>query len=150
LIVRKAVAGDVRSIHKLVNEFADENKISPRSLNDLYENLRDFFIYIDDSKIIGACALHISWENLAEIRSLVVDRKDQKQGIGTALIEEALKEARQLGIKRIFSLTYIPNYFERFGFHELEKSELPHKIWGDCMKCHKFPDCDETAVILDL
>jgi amino-acid N-acetyltransferase len=150
LIVRKAVAGDVRSIHKLVNEFADENKIIPRSLNDLYENLRDFFIYIDDSKIIGACALHISWENLAEIRSLVVDRKDQKQGIGTALIEEALKEARQLGIKRIFSLTYIPNYFERFGFHELEKSELPHKIWGDCMKCHKFPDCDETAVILDL
>jgi amino-acid N-acetyltransferase len=151
LLVRKAVAGDVKAIHKLVNEFAEEDKIIPRSLNDLYENLRDFFICVDDNnRIIGACALHISWEDLAEIRSLAVARSIQKQGVGTTLIEKALEEARQLGIKRVFSLTYIPKYFEQFGFQEKEKSELPHKIWGDCMKCHKFPDCDEIAVILNL
>jgi len=151
LIVRKAVASDVKAIHKLVNEFANEDKIIPRSLNDLYENLRDFFVCVDDdNKIIGACALHISWENLAEIRSLAVSRAVQKQGTGTALIEKSLEEARQLGMERVFSLTYIPKYFIRFGFKEIEKSELPHKIWGDCMKCHKFPDCDEVAVVLNL
>ncbi len=150
MTIRKARVSDIKWVHKLVNDSAKDNAIIPRSLNDLYENIRDLFVYDDGERIVGACALHISWEDLAEIRSLAVERDEQRKGIGKLLIESALNEARALGVKRVFSLTYIPDYFARFGFKEIEKSELPHKVWGDCMKCHKFPDCDEVAVILEL
>jgi amino-acid N-acetyltransferase len=115
----------------------------------MYENLRDFFICEEDGTIAGVCALHVMWEDLAEIRSLVVKRAYQKRGIGKTLVKRAIKDAKSLGIQRVFTLTYVPEYFKQFGFRDIEKSELPHKIWGECIRCPNFPGCDEEALILE-
>ena len=122
----------------------------PRSLNEIYETLRDFVVCEDYGDICGVCALHIMWEDLAEIRSLAVDKKYQKKGIGKTLVKQCLKEAKALGLKRIFALTYQPAFFKKIGFLDIDKSSLPQKIWGDCLRCHKFPECDEQAVIINL
>jgi amino-acid N-acetyltransferase len=122
----------------------------PRSLNEIFENLRDFFVCIDNGFIIAVAALHILWEDLAEIRSVAVSRKYQGLGIGKKLINHSLKEARSLGIKKVFALTYHPDYFKEVGFEYIDKNDLPQKIWGECLKCHKFPECDESAVIKKL
>ena len=90
------------------------------------------------------------WEDLAEIRSLAVDKVHQKRGIGKNLVRECLKEARALGVKRIFALTYSPDFFKKMGFKDADKSSLPQKIWGDCLRCPRFPECDEHAVIISL
>jgi amino-acid N-acetyltransferase len=121
--------------------------VIPRSLSELYEHLRDFYVYIEDGEVTGTCALHISWEDLAEIRSIVVADDHKGKGAGKALVEECLKEAMLLGIQKIFVLTYIPGFFEKFDFKKIDKGELPHKVWSDCVKCVKFPDCDEIAMI---
>lgn len=148
--IRKAKIVDMRQIHKFINEFAKKEKMLPRSLNDLYENIRDFFVYDDDGVIKGVCALHILWEDLAEIRSLAVKEESQGAGIGKSLIKKCLQEAKDLGIKRVFTLTYIPEFFKKLGFLEIDKAKLPHKIWGDCIRCPKFPECDEYALIINL
>ncbi len=145
-MIRKAKIGDVKIIHKLLDS-CDEGVVIPRSLSEIYEHLRDFFVYIKDGEVIAACALHISWEDLAEIRSLVVTSGHQGSGAGRALLDACLEEARELGLPKVFVLTYIPDYFMKFGFNTIDKSELPHKVWSDCVKCVKFPDCDETAMI---
>jgi amino-acid N-acetyltransferase len=141
---------DIKQIHKFINEFAKKESMLPRSLNDLYENIRDFFVFDDGDVIKGVCALHILWEDLAEIRSLAVKEEFQGTGIGKSLIKKCLQEARDLGIKRVFTLTYIPEFFKKLGFLEIEKTKLPHKIWGDCIRCPKFPECDEYALIINL
>lgn len=148
--IRKAVIADTKQIQKLVNEFARKEEMLPRALNELYESIRDFFIYEDGVKILGVCALRILWEDLAEIRSLAVQKEHQRSGIGKALVRKCLKEARDLGIKRVFALTYQPAFFKKLGFEDTDKAKLPQKIWGDCLKCHKFPECDENAVIINL
>ncbi len=148
--IRKARISDLTRVHKLVNEFAKLEEMIPRSLNELYETLRDFVICEDDGGVCGVCALHIMWEDLAEIRSLAVDKKYQKRGIGRSLVKQCLKEAKALGLKRIFALTYHPEFFRKLGFLDIDKSSLPQKIWGDCLRCHKFPECDEHAVIINL
>lgn len=148
--IRKAKISDLRQVHKLVNYFAKKDEMIPRSLNELYETLRDFVICEDNIKVCGVCALHIMWEDLAEIRSLAVAEKYQKRGIGKNLIKQCLKEAKTLGIKKIFALTYHPEFFKKLGFVDIDKSSLPQKIWGDCLRCHKFPECDEHAVIFNL
>ena len=146
--IRKARAEDVSIAQKLINAHAKRHEMIPRSLNDLYENLRDLIICEQDGKIVGVCALHVLWADLAEIRSFAVIKQAAGQGAGSKLVRRALKEARELGIKKVFALTYIPDYFtSKFGFAEIDKAKLPHKIWGECVRCHKFPDCDETAVI---
>jgi amino-acid N-acetyltransferase len=122
----------------------------PRSLNDLYENLRDFIVSEENGSVAGTCALHVLWEDLAEIKSLTVKREYQGRGIGKSLVKKAVKEARELGIKRVFALTYIPKYFKAFGFRDIDKAKLPHKIWGDCIRCSQFPECNELAVIMTL
>lgn len=147
--IRKAFVSDIKTIHKLVNEFARKGEMLPRSLNELYENLRDFYIAEEDNEIKGICALHILWEDLAEIRSLAVKKEHQKKGIGSILVKRSLQEAKKLGIKRVFVLTYLPDFFKKFGFKEIDKSKLPQKIWGDCIKCPKFPECDESALIFE-
>jgi len=149
-MIRKAVATDVIEIQSLINPYAEKGEMLPRALHDLYDNLRDFFVYEENAKIKGVCALHISWEDLAEIRSLVVTTADCGQGIGGQLIRECLRDARTLKINRVFALTYIPTYFERSGFRQIDKATLPHKIWHDCLYCVKFPNCDEQAVIIEL
>jgi amino-acid N-acetyltransferase len=150
LNIRKATVGDVKSIHTLINKFASKEQMLPRSLNDIYENLRDFFVCERNGETIATSALHISWEDLAEIRSVVVSKSYQNQGIGKKLVAKCLKEAKGLGLKRVFALTYNPGFFGEMGFQETDKNDLPHKIWGDCVKCPKFPDCNEVAVIKDL
>jgi amino-acid N-acetyltransferase len=122
----------------------------PRSLNELYENVRDYFVCEDYGKICGVCALHIMWEDLAEIRSLVVDGKHQGKGIGKNLVRQCLKEARVLGLQRIFALTYQTEFFKKIGFSDIDKSNLPQKIWGDCLRCPRFPECEEHAVMINL
>lgn len=147
--IRKAKISDIKAIHRIINESAKRQEMLPRSLSNLYEHVRDFIVFGDES-LKGLCALHVCWEEMAEIRSLVVDKQYRMRGIGDSLIKQALKEARSLGIKKVFALTYAPDFFERFGFTEIDKTELPHKIWGDCLNCPKFPDCDETAVLKKL
>lgn len=148
--IRKAKIKDVNEIHKLINYYAKKGLLLPRSLSEIYEHLRDYFVLEENGTIYGVCALGICWEDLAEIRSLAISEKTQKRGFGSSLVRECIKEAKDLGIKRVFALTYVPEFFTRFGFKKIKKSSLPHKIWADCLKCPKFPDCDEIAMSLDI
>ncbi|MGD0885852.1 MAG: N-acetyltransferase [Thermodesulfovibrionales bacterium] len=150
MLIRKAGIADIKVVHTIVNEFARKGQMIPRALNDLYENIRDIFICEDKGEIKGACALHILWEDLAEIRSLAVRGDSQSVGIGRRLVKTCVREAEKLGIQRVFALTYQPAFFKKMGFKDIDKSKLPQKIWGECLKCHKFPECDETAVTLNL
>ena len=149
-LIRKAVVSDVKKIHRMINSHAEKALMLPRPLNELYEHIRDFHVSVENGRIQGLCALHVMWEDLGEIRSLVVAGKARKQGIGRKLVNRCLTEAKRLGLKRVFALTYTPDFFTNMGFREIDKAELPHKIWSDCMRCPKFPDCDEFAVIRDL
>lgn len=148
--IRKAVVADIKPIQKIVNEFARKEEMLPRALNELYESIRDFFVYDYEGVIVGVCALRVLWEDLAEVRSLAVQKEYQHLGIGQALVAKCLKEARTLGIKRVFALTYHTVFFKKIGFVDADKAKLPQKIWGDCLKCHKFPECDENAVIINI
>jgi amino-acid N-acetyltransferase len=147
LKIRKAKIDDVKDIQKLVNEFARREEMIPRSINELYENVRDFLVCEDKGKICAACALHILWEDLAEIRSLAVKKESQRMGIGQKMVKRCITEAKSLGIRRVFALTYQPLFFKKMGFEDIDKSSLPQKIWGDCVRCPKFPECDEHALI---
>lgn len=149
-MIRKAQMGDVKDIQKLLTSFASRGDMLSRSLSELYESLRDFYVVVEDDKLLGTAALHIVWEDLAEVRSVAVSEDAGRKGIGSQLVQACIAEARELGLKRIFCLTYKPDFFGKFGFRLVDKSELPHKVWGDCIKCVKFPDCDENAMILDL
>jgi amino-acid N-acetyltransferase len=149
-MIRKATIKDIKYMQELINFYAKQDSMLPRSLNELYENIRDFFVYEEKGKIFGCCALHIAWENLAEIKSLAVSESKQKKGIGTKLVKEALEDAKKLKVKKVFALTYAPKFFEKLGFKRIEHAELPHKIWSECIKCIKFPDCAENALALDI
>lgn len=150
-MIQKAKMHDAKAIQRLVNTYAEQGKLLPRSLSDIYDYLRDFFIYKErNHDVAGVCALHLCWEDLAEIRSLAVAPTKSNKRIGEQLVGACLQEAKQLGIQQVFLLTYIPSYFERFGFRIVDKSALPQKIWRDCINCIKFPDCDETAMIQSL
>jgi amino-acid N-acetyltransferase len=150
MILRKAQICDVKPVQKLLGTFANRGEMLSRSLSELYEALRDFYVAEEAGELLGTAALHIVWEDLAEIRSVAVSEDAGRRGVGTLVVKACLDEARELGLKRVFCLTYKPEFFGRFGFRIVDKSELPHKVWGDCMKCVKFPDCDEIAMILDL
>ena len=149
-MIRKAILQDARQIHKLLLVYAKDGVVLPRSLMDIFEAIRDFYVYVEEDQVIGAAALNICWEDLAEVRSLVVNEAHAGRGIGRHLVEACLSEARQLGIGRVFALTYQQSFFEKLGFEVIEKSELPQKIWSDCIKCVKFPDCDEIALSISL
>ncbi|MFN3505588.1 MAG: N-acetyltransferase [Caldimicrobium sp.] len=148
--IRKAKLSDVKYIYKLILHFSKKGDVIPRPLSELYEKVREFFVAEDKDLIIGVCSLHILWEDLAEIRSLVVNEENQRKGIGRKLVEASLKEARDLGIPKIFVLTTNPDFFKKLGFKEVSKQELPQKVWADCIKCSKFPDCDEIPLIREL
>jgi amino-acid N-acetyltransferase len=149
-MIRKAKLKDVKEIQRLIKLYSNRGDILPRSLSELYDHLRDFFVSIRNRKVVGICALHISWDDLAEVRSLAVEEKDRNKGMGAELVKACLEESKDLGVKRVFALTYQPEFFEKLGFKKVDKSMLPHKIWTDCLKCVKFPDCDEIAVVKEL
>jgi amino-acid N-acetyltransferase len=146
--------GDIKKMYDLLQYYAEKDLLLGRSLSSLYDQLRDFNVYVesdgdnpDQEKLVGVCALHICWDNLAEIRSLAVVDGDQDKGVGRQLVERALEEADSYGITKVFTLTYQPDFFKKFGFKDIDKAELPHKVWSDCIQCSKFPDCNEEALI---
>ncbi len=141
---------DVPIVHELVNDYASRGEMLARSRSEIYEGLRDFFIAEEEGQILGCAALHINWEDLAEVRSLVVSETAQKRGIGRKLVEACIHEARDLGVSKVYALTYRPGFFEQLGFDQVPKETLPHKIWGDCLKCPQFPNCDEDAVLMEV
>jgi amino-acid N-acetyltransferase len=149
-MIRKAILEDADNIHDLISAFADKRVMLPRSLNFVYENIRDFFVYVDESNVpVGCVALHVvGWEGLAEVKSLSVGASKQKSGIGRMLVEACLNEAGFLGVKRVFALTFVPDFFNKCGFHIIEKDTLPHKIWTDCIDCPFFNNCKEIAVAI--
>ena len=146
--VEKARINDVQQMHEMVNKFAERGEMLPRALSEIYEDIRDYLVIRDkNDRVIACVALHISWSDLAEIRTLAVSENKQEQGLGSLLIKACLDEARQLGIDKLFCLTYKPAFFEKNGFIQVDKMELPRKIWSECFRCPKFPDCDEVALI---
>ena len=145
--IEKARIRDVPQIHRLINYFADKDEMLARPLSEIYENIRDYFVVRQGEQIIACVALHVMWEDLAEIKSLAVAESSQKHGIGQQLVAVCLQEAGELGMTTIFCLTYRPAFFERSGFSQIDKMELPHKVWTECYRCPKFPNCDEVALI---
>jgi len=148
-MIRNAGIKDVKPIHDLLQHFSAKGLLLGRSLSSLYDQLRDFKIYENpgEGSVAGVCALHICWENLAEIRSLAVVEALQGRGVGRSLVRACLDEAGYFGISRVFTLTYQPDFFAKLGFRRIDKGELPHKVWSDCIHCPKFPDCNEEAMI---
>jgi amino-acid N-acetyltransferase len=146
-MVEKARISDATQIHKLVNHFAANGKMLPRSLSEIYENIRDYFVIRENDEVAACVALHISWEDLAEVKSIAVTEEYQKHGVGEKMVQSCIDEATELGIDTVFCLTYVPDFFAKCGFELVDKKELPHKVWGECYRCPKFPDCDESALI---
>lgn len=149
-MVRKAKTADVPAIQRLVNFYAQKGDLLPRTLQELYEWIRDFHVFEQEGQIAGVCSLFIYCADLGEIRSLAVEPEFEGRGIGRAVTEACLAEARNLLITRVFALTYKTAFFERLGFRVVNKMDLPEKIWKDCLKCSKFYHCDEVAVLLEL
>ncbi|HUU43118.1 MAG TPA: N-acetyltransferase [Planctomycetota bacterium] len=148
--LRKAAVVDVPAIHKLILAYAHERKMLAVPLSKLYERVRDFFVYETAAGVVACAALHVVWEDLAEVRSVAVAPEMQKRGIGRLLVEACKREAADLRIRRVFCLTYVPEFFLRYGFREVDKSTLPHKVWADCIECPHFPDCGEVPMVCEL
>ena len=148
--IEKARIRDAATIHQLINYFADKGEMLPRALSQIYENIRDYFVIRQGERVIACAALHVTWEDLAEVKSVAVAEDSQKQGVGAQLVEACLGEAKELGIPTVFCLTYQPAFFESCGFSQVDKMELPRKVWGECYLCPKFPNCDEVALVYNL
>ena len=151
-MIRKATIKDIKAIHELLQEYGRKGELLPRPLSALYDHVRDFTVCVDgnDVEVLGCCALQFCWDDLAEIRSLAVHPEHLGKRIGSKLVDHALSEAKSFEIQKVFALTYRPDFFKRFGFQEIDRSELPIKIWADCIMCIKFPDCDEIAMMKEL
>jgi len=145
--IEKAKIPDVPQMHQLINHFADKGEMLARPLSELYESIRDFFVIREGERVVACAALHIDWSDLAEIRSVTVTEDSQGKGLGDQLIAACLKESAELGIKTVFCFTYQPDFFRRHKFVDIDKMELPRKVWTDCFRCPKFPNCDEIALI---
>lgn len=149
--VEKATVVDVPHIHQVVTYFADRDEMLHRPLNEIYENLRDFYVARDsDGEFLGCVALHLLWSDLAEVKSLAVSENRQLKGVGAALVRACLDEARAIGLPRVFALTYKPGFFEKLGFQIANVMNFPRKVWNECYRCPKFPSCNEIAVSIDL
>lgn len=149
MIIRKAKLSDTEAIHKLVNFYAKKGLMLARSRSSLYENIRNYSVMVSDGEVVGVGALSILWADLAEVRTLAVKEGYGRQGIGKKLVEHFLTEAKELGIKKVFTLTYQNEFFEKCGFKVISKEHMPHKIWRDCLNCPKFPNCDEILMVAE-
>jgi amino-acid N-acetyltransferase len=149
--VRRARVNDAGAIQQLITTFAERDEMLHRPLGEIYENIRDFYVAEDaDGRIVGCGGLHVCWSHLAEVKSLAVDEACQGQGHGRRIVEACIEEARELGLRTVFALTYRPEFFARLGFRVVDKATLPHKVWNECIRCPKFPACGEIAVVYDL
>jgi amino-acid N-acetyltransferase len=149
-MMRKAKIKDVKEIQKLVNYYAETGEMLPRALNQIYEELQNYYVFTVDNKVVGCCELFITWEDLAEIKALAISSKYQGKGYGKSLVKKCISTAKQLGVKKIFALTFKPTFFQKLGFKVISKEVLPHKIWFECVKCHLFPNCNEIPVMKEL
>ena len=147
---RKPLLYDVEDIHQIINRCAEDGLMLPRSRNMLYETIRDFVVVEEEGNVVAAGALHVIWDDLAEIRALAVEAEHQKKGLGKGIVERLVLEAKALGCSQVFALTYQPGFFLKCGFSPVHKDSLPQKVWKECINCAKFPNCDESAVILAL
>jgi amino-acid N-acetyltransferase len=149
-VVRKPKLTEVVMLKAVLDAAVAEGKVLPRELPELYENVRDFYVYVDGGGLGGLVALHIDMIDLAEVRSLVVRESLRGRGVGKMLLEAVLDEARRLEIERVYAFTREPVFFTKNGFTQVDKSELPYKVFKDCSRCRLFPGCDEIAMIRDL
>ncbi|MGL5513662.1 MAG: N-acetyltransferase [Sporomusa sp.] len=150
MIFRKAKFSDVENILKLINDYAAQGLMLARARNTIYESLRDFILAEEDGQIVGVAALHLVWDELAEIRALAVHPAKIKAGIGRIIVDRLTEEAKQLGVKTLFALTYQPGFFTKLNFREVPKESVPQKMWKECINCPKFPNCDEIAMVKEL
>jgi amino-acid N-acetyltransferase len=148
--IRPARVSDVRQMHKIVEFYADNKEMLHRSLNSIYENIQEYIVAEEDGKIIGCGALHVAWEDLAEIKALAIAPEYRRKKLGTKIAEQLQENAKKLGVKKVFSLSFKPDFFIRLGYSVIPKETLPHKIWSECINCHLFPDCGEVPLLLDL
>lgn len=151
--VRKARAADVAAMHAIINHYAEKQLMLPKTNLQLFENLRDYSVAAEAGgagRIVGCGALHIYWEDLAEIRALSVAPATVHKGVGSMLVESLIEEARQLEINQVFLFTYVPDFFSRFGFIRVEHGSMPLKVYNECFHCPKFNKCDELAMVLHL
>jgi amino-acid N-acetyltransferase len=152
--IRKARTADAVQIHALVNNYAKQEQMLPRTLLSIYENIRDFHVATEPGesgdKVLGCSALHFTWGDMAEVRSLAVDEAAGRRGIGRLLVEANIAEARQHGLVQVYAFTYVTGFFEKLGFRVVQHETLPRKVWMDCINCPKFNCCDEVAMVLDL
>lgn len=147
-MIRKATLQDVPAIHRLINSRAKQGEMLPRSLSEIYENVREYYVAVERGVVVGVAGLHVSWEDLAEIKSVAVKPAYQGKGLGRAVVQACLDEGRAMGIRKLFALTYVPGFFRKMGFKKIKRESLPHKIWSDCIKCPHFPNCNEEAMLL--
>ncbi len=148
--IRAAKVSDAKQIHKLVEFFADNKEMLHRSLNSIYENIQEYVVAEENGKVIGCGALHVSWDDLAEVKALAVDKNYARKGIGTKIVTTLEKNALKLDIFTTFALSFKPAFFEKLGYEVISKEVLPQKIWSECINCHLFPDCGEVPLIKDL
>ena len=164
IVIQKAQVRDVEEILELVNAYAAMNLLLPRGPQYMYENIRDFVIACDSNvpvysvtetrevlHLVVACgSLHVLWEDIAEIRAVAIHPDYQHLGLGSKLIEVMKEEAKQLGIRHLYTFTLTENFFKTLGFRVQDRSELPPKVWGECSRCPKYFHCDEVGMVLDL
>jgi amino-acid N-acetyltransferase len=146
--IQKAKASDVEAIYRLINMYALQGRLLPRTRESLYENLQAISIATIDDQIVGAASLHILGKDLSEIRSLVVAEEAKGKGVGKMLVQQIVEETKKIEINKLISLTYETTFFEKCGFQVIEKSDMPQKVWKDCINCSKFPSCDEIAMAI--
>lgn len=148
--VEKATINDILQIHTLVNRFADLGEMLHRPLSELYENVRDFYVIREGDSIAGCGSLHVVWADLAEVKAVAVAEEHQAKGLGQILVDTCVKEAEELGIATVFCLTHKPGFYEKLGFTQADVLTLPRKVWGECIRCPKFPNCNEIAMVRNL
>lgn len=150
LSIERATISDAPIMHEIITVFADRDEMLHRPMNEVYENLRDFWVARSNGELIGCVSLHLLWGDLAEIKSLAVREDRQSKGVGAALVRACLDDARSIGLPRVFALTYKPGFFEKLGFTQADVMAFPRKVWGECYRCPKFLNCTEISVSIDL
>ena len=150
LHIEPATLRDMDSVHELVTSFANRNEMLHRPLSELYENFRDYFVVKDEGRVVACGSVHVVWNDLAEIKAVGVREEYQSQGWGKRMIAQCMEAAREMGIATVFVLTHKTGYYDQLGFEEINVTSLPRKVWGECLRCPKFPNCNEIAMVYHL
>ncbi|MDR0469222.1 MAG: N-acetyltransferase [Peptococcaceae bacterium] len=148
MIYRKAMLSDAEQIYEIANYYAERGEMLSRARHHIYENIRDFIVAEDLDAIVGMGALHVMWEDLAEVRTLAIRDEYRRKGIGIKIVKALIEDGVGLGVKKFFALTYQPEFFSACGFQLEDKNNMPQKVWMECINCPKFPNCDEICMTL--